>query len=95
MLLVLYAVIHEKDYNIPYMATYHVWDVFHVLLLLGRIFVFGICTKTLKTLKPKKPKKTKNLKTFLILGFSSPNSDRVIRRWSSPVPSSATSHLPK
>jgi len=45
MLVVLYAVIHEKE------RAYHVWDVFHVLLLLGRTFVFGLCTKTLKTLK--------------------------------------------
>ena len=33
---------------------YHVWDVFHVILLLGRTFLFGLRTK--------KPKKIKNLK---------------------------------
>jgi len=37
-----------------YVVIRDVWDVFRVLLLLGRTFVFGLHTK-----------KPKNLKTFL------------------------------
>jgi len=46
--------------------VYHVGDVFHVLLLLDRTFVFGLHTKTLKKIL----KTFKNLKTFLNLVFS-------------------------
>jgi len=39
MLVVLYAVIHEEEKGVPCMGC------FHVLLLLGRTFMFGLRTK--------------------------------------------------
>jgi len=45
MLAVLYAVIREKEKDVPCMGC------FSCAMLLGRTFVFGLCTKKLKTLK--------------------------------------------
>ena len=60
MLVVLYAVIHEKKKGVPCMGC------FSCAFAFDRTFVFGLCTKILKTLKPR------NLKTFLNLGFFQP-----------------------
>jgi len=73
MLVVLYAAIHGKE------KGYHVRDVSHVLLLLGRTFVFGLRTKIRKNLKKTffKPK-DKNL-FFTKLRFSIPEYAAIYR----------------
>ena len=58
MLVVLYAVIREKEKGVPCMGC------FSCDLLLSRIFVFGLRTKNLENLK--NLKKTKNLKKLFL-----------------------------
>jgi len=78
MLVVLYAVIHEKEKGVPRMGCFSFACAF------GSYFRVWSLYKNFRNLK--------NLKTFLNIGFSSPDSDRVIRRGSRPP---VTSQLPK